>query len=262
MSNNSRKKSSTIFVIFAAGILWYVLSIIVSDPKLFPGPLFLLNESFPSVALFGNSRNPSYWGSLYVLFNNSLATISRIIIGLPLGVFAGILIGLGIHYFPSFRKGNSILLAAAKNIPPFALIPLFLQWFGGNNVSMVLYVAFAISLVTATNAYEAVFHISPSLVSFSRLLGADKLQTFTKVIAIAIQPEMIGSLRNVVGLAWAFSLGAEYMSASSGIGSMLSRSYLYGNMGQMMVFGIVYVILGYGSFVLAKKIEYFLRRWQ
>ena len=262
MSNSSRKISSNIWVICLAGILWFSFSIIVSNPKLLPGPWFLLKESFPSVALFGNFRTPSYWGAICVLLENSMVTILRIVVGLPLGLFVGMLVGLSIHYFPNSRKGNAFLLAVSKNIPPFALIPLFLQWFGGNNISMILYVAFAITMVTATNVYEAVFHVSPSMVSFSRLLGANRIQVFTRVIAFAVQPEMIGSIRNVVGLAWAFSLGAEYISASSGIGSLLSRSYLYGNMGQMMVFGLLYIILGFGSFVLAKKVETYLRRWQ
>ena len=79
---------------------------------------------------------------------------------------------------------------------------------------------------------------------------------FRTVYAYATMPELTGSLRNVIGLCWAFSLGAEYLAADSGLGYLVYQSYLYADMGKMIVLAVLYAVLGIISYNLFKPILY------
>jgi ABC-type nitrate/sulfonate/bicarbonate transport system permease component len=137
-----------------------------------------------------------------------------------------------------------------------------LHWFGGREIGIYLYIAFAVFVIVATNTYEAIFNVPKFYFYQARVLGATKFQIFRTVVFFAIQPEMIGSLRNVLGLCWAFSLGAEYLSARSGIGYLIYQSYLYADMGKLIVFAGIYAIYGILCFSLSQKMFAYIKRWK
>jgi ABC-type nitrate/sulfonate/bicarbonate transport system permease component len=93
------------------------------------------------------------------------------------------------------------------------------------------------------------------LLQQATLLGANRSTVITTVYLPGIAHVMVGSLKNLVGYVWAFSLGAEYISAQSGLGYLTYQTYLYSDMGKLAVFGIIYMILGYSSFEIATRVS-------
>jgi ABC-type nitrate/sulfonate/bicarbonate transport system permease component len=73
--------------------------------------------------------------------------------------------------------------------------------------------------------------------------------------------QLAGGLRNVIGLSWAFSLGAEYVSADKGLGYITYQCYSYSEMGQLIILAVVYAGLGYGSYELARFLISRLTPW-
>jgi sulfonate transport system permease protein len=241
--------------------VWQFLSITVHDIRLLPGPEYVLAHSLPSIAAFGGDANENYPTALQILAVHSGYTVMRLICGLLLGTTLGVFAGMSIHFFRRSHGANVLALTVVRSVPLFALIPLFLYWFGGKEAGIYLYITFAVAIIIATNVYEAICNVPPDYANQAHLLGATRLQVFRTVYARAIGPEMIGSLRNVLGLSWAFSLGAEYLSASSGLGYLVYQSYLYADMGKLIVLAILYGIYGILGHLLANRLLYNLRRW-
>lgn len=241
--------------------LWHVIAVNYNNSNLFPSPYFVITNSFPGLALFSGYQTPSFIGAVIVILTNSFITILRIIIGSAVGIIAGIIYGLLIHLFRKSRFGNATVLSFARAIPLFALVPLFLHWFGGNDMSIYIYISFAVFIVIATNTYQSVFNISPSYLHQARLLGANRFQAYQSVVIPAILQELVGGIRNIIGLSWAFSLGAEYLSARNGIGYLLYSSYLYADMGKMIILGCVYSTLGISSYYLSLRLVAFVKKW-
>ena len=77
----------------------------------------------------------------------------------------------------------------------------------------------------------------------------------------AILPEFAGGIRNIIGLIWAFSLGAEYLSSRSGIGYLLYQSYLYADMGKLLIISWLYILLGVCSYLLFKSLIQSKTKW-
>jgi ABC-type nitrate/sulfonate/bicarbonate transport system permease component len=118
-----------------------------------------------------------------------------------------------------------------------------------------------VSVIIATNTYEAICNLPPAYGYLASLMEANRYQLFRTVYLHAIQPEMIGGFRNVLGLAWAFSLGAEYLSATSGLGYLVYQSYLYSDMGKLIVFALIYGVYGIVGYCFTEELMNNLRKW-
>ncbi|WP_331021703.1 ABC transporter permease [Longimicrobium sp.] len=242
--------------------IWQMAAAFRADPGVLPSPLHVLLHSFPELALFGGASDPNPAGAFAVLGLNLTITIIRVVISLGVGSVAGFLLGLSLHCFSAAASGNAFVLTLLRSVPLFALIPLFVFWFPNREVGIFIYITLAVLLVVATNCYEAVNNIPPSFRESATLLGAGRLTILRKVHAPAVLPELRGSMRAVSGLVWAFALGAEYLSSQSGIGFLVYQSYLYSDMGKLVLFGMVYGIMGLLSIKAVDTTIRRVTRWQ
>src|ERR1700754_1260703 len=141
-------------LLLALSLAWQLLSWAFGNALLFPSLPAVWKRSFPEIALFGAYTQPGATGALRVIREHLLITLQRVLIGGGGGAILGYFGGMGIAYFPQFEKGSRLLLTMARYIPLFALIPLFLQWFGGSGAGIYLYILFSVFVLVATNTYE------------------------------------------------------------------------------------------------------------
>ncbi len=247
-----------IYFFIGAMLIWQAIATLI--PSSIPSPINIVTHSLPSLAAFGG-EDENYGKALLLIGHHSGITLSRILIGLLIGTAFGVTTGMAIHLFKPARSGNAILLGLVRSIPLFALIPLFLYWFGGTELSVYAYISFGVFVVMATSAYEALCNVSPNLIRQAELLGANPLQVFGTVHLFAIQPEMAAAFRTVVGLSWAFSLGAEYLSSTSGLGYLVFQSYLYADMGKLIVLASIYGCYGIVSYALCERLFHSALKW-
>jgi sulfonate transport system permease protein len=218
--------------------IWQMFAWLVSNPRLLPDPEYVATVSLPSIGAFDGSEG---WSTaLHVILLQSSITLARIGISLPIGVLAGVALALLVHLLDASGSNSAVIMRAVQAVPLFALIPLFLQWFGGREVGVVLYIIVGIAVVASANAYNAVKNVKPEYIFQARLCGATRVEVFTTVYLAAIQPEMVGSMRTILGFAGAFSLGAEYLASNSGIGFLVYQSYLYSDTGKLIIFSMLY----------------------
>ena len=247
--------------IVALLVFWQLCSWSIDDPKLLPSLGYVVQTSFPSIAQFrGKASSP--WVATQILIVETLVTIVRISVGTVLGIIGGFSCGIGIYLVGFSRGGNALALAAVKSIPLLALLPLFLVWFGGGEVGTYSYITFCVFIVIATSTFEAIRNVRRDYVQQALVLGARRGRVFRTVFIPSVGPELAGSLRNIAGLVWAFSLGAEYLGANSGLGYLVYQSYLYADMGKLLLFTCIYGILGSISIFLADPAIRLLGRWQ
>jgi len=197
------------------------------------------------MALFGGAPEPSYWKAFAVLALHTGITSVRIVVGVAVGAAAGFATGLAVHFFKRHRQGNAAVLLVMRSIPLLALIPLFVYWFGTDETGIYVYIAFGAWVIIASVTYASVPWVPAAYTQNAHMLGATRLQIFRTVYVHAVQPPLAAALRDVLGLSWAFSLGAEYVAARSGLGYLVYQSYLYSDMGKLIVLAAVYVICGF-----------------
>lgn len=245
-----------------AGLLatWEVIAILEHDPAVFPRLDSLVTVSLPSFATFGGS-DPSYLGAAQVLLREAVRSILDIVLGVATGAALGISSGLAAFWSEANGVATRVALRAIRSVPLMALIPLFAFWFGSLEVGAITYIAFGTWAVMVTITYESARRVSLVYVEQARLLGASPLRQFVATYPRAILPDVLLGARDGLGLVWAFSLGAEYVSAEIGLGHLVYRSYLYSDMGKLVVLGMIYLLLGYGTFLFSNLLLRRMGRW-
>jgi len=149
-------------------------------------------------------------------------TVERTLSGATVGALLGIVVGLAMTWSRRLQYLLDLPLEAIRTIPPLALIPFFVLWFGPSPVAefgvLTLY-SFLMMVVTTIEAARTV----PAIYSqFALTLGADRRRIFRTVILPAMLPSMVGGIRVAVGTAWGIEIVAELIGAPRGMGQVFS----------------------------------------
>jgi ABC-type nitrate/sulfonate/bicarbonate transport system permease component len=195
------------------------------------------------------------------LVDHALTTLARVLVGWTLGGVLGIAVGLLMTWNKLFFSIANPLIEVIRPIPPIALIPFFIIWFGLSLTGQVMLVALSCFMVLAVNTHVSVNNISLIYIRAATSLGASKFRIYKTIILPAILPSLVSGFRVAAALAFAVAVAAEFMGAQSGIGYliMVARRTLDTN---VILLGTI--ILGLESFVFdwgIRSISRHLCRW-
>lgn len=149
-------------------------------------------------------------------------TIFRTILGVSIGGFAGIVIGVTMA---NIRKLDLFLrppLEILRLTPSLVAVPFLVLWFGTSSIGQISLVVFYSLVTMQLSAYSAVTNLPPWTANFARSLGATRRRVMWTVTLPAILPELVGAILVVLQLGWGLELVAEIVGAQRGIGRMMS----------------------------------------
>ncbi len=87
-------------------------------------------------------------------------------------------------------------------VPTFALIPLFVLWFGLGLAPQIAIIMFGTSIILGLATIEAVKNVPPIYIKAAFLLGANRMTIYRTVILPAILPHLMGAIRAAAAGAW------------------------------------------------------------
>lgn len=224
-------------------IVWAVIASFANNPLVLPGPWTTATSGFPSLSVFGGGDEGEYLGALVVLLHHGATTVWRVIVGVSAGIILGMMVGLILSVRGRIPFVSDPFLTGLRSVPLFALIPLFSFWFGGSELSIIGYIIFAVGVVVSSDVLAKTSHIPVRYVQQCDLFGASQFFYYRRIVLPYLLPRLFGTIRVVVGLSWAFALGAEFLS-DKGIGHLVFQSYLYADMGKLMALAAIYLALG------------------
>lgn len=151
-------------------------------------------------------------------------TMSETLIGLAIGAFAGIVLGILLASNRFIGAVFEPLLVLLNSVPRITLVPLFILWFG---FKMEAKVASAIALVLFVvffATYAGIKDVDPTLVASARVLGARRVDIVRHVLMPSALTWIFSSLRSAVGFALIGAVVAEYFGANAGVGYRIQYS--------------------------------------
>ena len=235
----------TLKAILALVILWETFAFGMRNPRVAPHIPELITVSFPSFSLFSGVREPDGLAAAILLIRASFATLCRVFLGFAFGTLLGLALGAVPFLLPGQRRSSKWLLAALRSIPLFALLPLWVYWFSGSEFGIISYITFAVAVFIGTGVYEGMAQTPRHWLNHATVLKASSLFAFKHIILPGALPAILHQVYWVSGLLPAFCLGAEYTgSALSGLGGITYQSYLYANVGQLLILALIYLFLG------------------
>jgi sulfonate transport system permease protein len=183
--------------------------------------------------------------------------------------FAGLLVGGGLGLAMGFLTGLSrraevaldTTLQMLRNIPPLALIPLVILWFGIDEGAKLFLVAFGVFFPLYLNTFHGIRTVDRGLIEMARSYGLSGWRLYREVILPGALPSIMVGLRYALGLMWVLLIVAETISASSGIGYMTMNAREFLQTDIMLVGILMYALLGKLADVAARRLERVCLRW-
>jgi sulfonate transport system permease protein len=188
---------------------------------------------------------------------STLRALSGFVVGGGLGLLLGLLTG-------SLRWAETLLdttIQMVRNIPPLALIPLVILWFGIDESAKLFLVSLGVFFPIYINTFHGIRSVDRGLLEMGRTYGLSGWSLYREIILPGALPSILVGVRFSLGLMWVILIVAETISARSGIGYMTMNAREFMQTDVMVVGILLYAILGKLADLLAKGLERYWLRW-
>lgn len=244
------------------------------------GEVFMLQKgSLQMRAYVGWTMDPLYlpppeqvWWRFIDLNNNGYQGVGlwehlfwslyRVLAGMTLGILFGIPLGYAMGLSSWLRSWFDPIVEFMRPIPPLALIPLMIIWFGiGEQGKIVLLFLAALWIMTIA-ARSGVAETNITKIHAAYSLGTTKQQLLTKVIVPNSLPQIFTGARVAMGVCWGTVVAAELVASEKGIGKMIIAASKF-QLTDIIIVGIIIIgVVGMGIEVLMRKLENRLIPWK
>jgi NitT/TauT family transport system permease protein len=162
-------------------------------------------------------------GLLYDIY----ASTRRVFFGVALGILVAVPIGFLIGWYRPARIFANPMINFFRALPPIALIPLVIVYFGVDEIAKLVILFYASFFSGVIVMYEGVSQITPLYIRVAQTLGAGEFEIFRKVIIPLTVPHILTALRVALGVAWATLVASELIAAQRGLGAMIQNASTY-----------------------------------
>ena len=228
---------SAVLAIAAFLLLWALVATLGIVPDtLFPPP------SRVALALWewANSASrpvPAWLRSTALgndLFWDSCVSVRRAAVGWLAGSIAGVAVGIATGRARAVNDYIAPIIQLFRPLPPVAIIPLVIVWFGIGEPSKVFSIAFAVFFPVWINAHLGAQRVPQFFIWSAYSLGASRRRILTRVILPAALPFIIAGLRTGVAVAFVMVFVSELAGASAGLGYEIETQHLAFRVDRMM----------------------------
>nr|WP_193353704.1 ABC transporter permease [Agrobacterium albertimagni] len=237
------------------GLVVFVLLIALAEAGTRSG--FISNLTLPRPSAVLDTFVQLWQTSL--LWKHLLPSLQRLLVGGLLGVSAGIALGVLIGLFSYVRAGLVPLVAALFPIPKIALLPLFVIWFGIDEMSKYMLIAFGTFTPTVVATYGAVDNVDRTLIRMGQSFGLSWWSIVRKIVLPGAFPAILSGLRVSVSIAIILLVAAEMLGAQYGVGSYILEAGSLYDLEKLFAGVTILSVLGLiVSFVIGRVEKHFL----
>jgi sulfonate transport system permease protein len=196
------------------------------------------------------------------LIKHISASFLRVLVGFSIGIVAAVVLGFLIGWFRIIRLIVDPLVSFFRALPPIALIPLMIIFFGIGETSKIIVLTYASFFPALVVIYQALIGLDPLYGRAAQTLGANNWEMFRRIILPQLYPHIITACRVSLGVCWATLVAAELIAAQQGIGAMMVDAQNFFQMAPL-VLGVL--LIGAISLIMDSVVRAVERRataWQ
>src|SRR6202167_3554227 len=171
---------------------------------------------------------------------STLRALSGFVVGGGVGLLLGLLTA-SLHWAEILLDTT---IQMVRNIPPLALIPLVILWFGIDESAKLFLVALGVFFPVYINTFHGIRSVDPQLIEMGRIYGMTDGELFRRVIFPGALPSIFVGLRFALGIMWLTLIVAETIAASSGLGYMAMQAREFMQIDVVVLSILIYALLG------------------
>jgi NitT/TauT family transport system permease protein len=186
----------------------------------------------------------------------------RVFLGVSLGILLAVPVGFVLGWYRGVRTFVDPVINFFRALPPIALIPLVIVYFGIGELAKVAILFYASFFAGVIVMYEGIAQVNPIYVRVSRTLGATDGEIFRRVIVPLAVPHMLTALRVALGVAWATLVASELIAAQQGLGALIQNA---SNFFQLDIIYLGIICIGFIALAMDLALRTLARRfvsWQ
>ncbi|MHB8493214.1 MAG: ABC transporter permease [Casimicrobiaceae bacterium] len=167
-----------------------------------------------------------FWGLLTKarLPTDMWMSTQRVFLGVTMGIVLAVPVGFVLGWYRQVRGFVDPLINFFRALPPIALIPLVIVYFGIGEIAKIVILFYASFFAGVIVMYEGIAQINPIYIRVAKTLGATDSEIFRRVIVPLTVPHMLTALRVSLGVAWATLVAAELLAAQQGLGALIQNA--------------------------------------
>ena len=171
-------------------------------------------------------------------------SLARVLGGFVLSVIFALPLALLFHEIPLLHKFFHGFFEIIRAIPPLAMIPLLILWFGLGEAPKLAVIVLASFFPVFLNAQSGFNSMDSRWLELSRSLELPFSRHLFSVLIPASFPQIVTGLRLGFSNAWRALLGAELFAAASGLGYLITDSQAMARTDRVFVGIITIGLLG------------------
>lgn len=196
------------------------------------------------------------------LLDDWLTTIRIIAMGYLTGVPTGIILASLLSQSKLLTKAFTPLVILLVTLPMMVVVPVYMVWVGYDVNYRAILAFVQVSAILTLNTLSGFKNIDQSKLDLAKSYGANRWQTFTKVIFPNALPEVFQGLRLGCTFSILNVIGIEFIAGKIGMG--FSVQYYSGLLKTPIVWGCILIvgITGRLMFMIVQMLEKSIVTWK
>lgn len=238
--------------------------LIASDARLEANPQDKLLPSFSQMAdavermAFQADRRTGD----YLLWRDTLSSLKRLAIGVSIATVFALIIGLNMGLFAGMAATSLSFVTFFSMIPPLAILPILFIVFGVDELGKIMLIIIGTFPIITRDIYMATRKIPREQIVKALTLGASQLAVVYKIVLPQIMPRLLSAVRLSLGAAWLFLIAAEAIASTDGLGYRIFLVRRYLSMDVIIPYVIWITFLGFAidytlKLIIRKKYKWY-----
>jgi NitT/TauT family transport system permease protein len=191
------------------------------------------------------------------------ATSWRVVLAFLISAGIGTPLGISIGYFRRAGCSIEVALDFLRSIPPIALFPLFIFFFGIGDASKIAVAAFSGTMIITIASFYGAKQINRTRLTLARKIGMNGRKLFLKVLLPESLPTTFGGYRLAASICLILVITTEmFLGTKLGMGTRLVDAHMLYDTGGLYALIIIAGILGYSINMVFSRLERKIVHWE
>ena len=151
-------------------------------------------------------------------------TLRLSVIGFAVGCGFGIALPFLLRRAPRLTAAIEPYIMASVGIPKYALVPLFILWFGIDDAPKLVLVSLLVFYPVFIAVFAGIRNVDRRLIDMARVLGASEAMISREVIWNSLTPFFLAALKIALPRAISAAIIGEFLVGNEGLGYLIEHS--------------------------------------
>jgi NitT/TauT family transport system permease protein len=181
------------------------------------GPLYVADPVLVAQRIYSGMLSGELLGHI-------LETLRVASMGFAIGCFFGVLLPFVLRRMPRVTNAVEPYIMASVGVPKYALIPLFILWFGIDDAPKLWLVGLLVFYPIFIAVFAGIRNVDRRLINMARIVGASEAMISREVIWNSLVSFFIAALKNALPRAVTAAIIGEFLVGNAGLGYLIEYS--------------------------------------